>query len=146
MELENLEGAKFLCLGRPVSPEQDENELLITMRGLGFQTVRAALSRVKYSNRELVMRGPEPQGFQDDGKPMEETVMEAQNILNWLGFWAGEKDGILNPITKGAVRTFQYMVGLPHTGELDARTMWLLRVCVFHLGDRPVKMMVLKFP
>jgi hypothetical protein len=63
MERDDFEGAKFLSLGRPANSGLDENELLISLRGLGLQTVKDALSTTKYWNRKLIMNGPMPPEF-----------------------------------------------------------------------------------
>ncbi len=48
-------------------------------------------------------------------------IREAQSKLNALGFDAGSPDGQAGPRTRNAVREFQKSLGLPETGNIDAR-------------------------
>jgi hypothetical protein len=145
-ERRHLDGVEYLCTGRELENPGIEEELLIVMHGLGFHASRIALSEARILNPDLVIRDPLPQGFSEDGSPALETVMEAQAILNILGFQAGEEDGILNPLATRALRLFQNMIGLSPTGELDGRTMAFLRNCVFSLGDQPVNLKLIRLP
>ncbi|PVB62923.1 peptidoglycan-binding protein [Labrenzia sp. 011] len=56
-------------------------------------------------------------------KTLDNTSMirEAQDKLNYLGFETGTPDGQMGPRTRSAIRAFQRSLGLPETGEVDAR-------------------------
>jgi len=54
-------------------------------------------------------------------------IAEAQELLAGKGLGGGEPDGIINPDTVAAVRTFQASIGLPATGMIDAGLMQALR-------------------
>ncbi len=47
----------------------------------------------------------------------------AQESLNKLGFSAGTPDGVMGPMTKGAIEAFQKSRGLAATGSLDTTTL-----------------------
>ncbi len=57
--------------------------------------------------------------------PIEE-VTGLQARLNNLGFWCGEVDGILGPLTRSAITSFQASRGLVPSGEPDGPTRDLL--------------------
>ncbi|WP_299811517.1 peptidoglycan-binding protein [uncultured Roseibium sp.] len=48
-------------------------------------------------------------------------IREAQDKLNYLGFDTGTPDGEMGPRTRSAISAFQRSLGLPETGEVDAR-------------------------
>ena len=50
-----------------------------------------------------------------------DMIREAQDKLNYLGFDTGTPDGQLGPRTRSAIRAFQRSIGLPETGEVDAK-------------------------
>lgn len=52
----------------------------------------------------------------------QEDVRQAQLELQQLGFNPGPIDGIMGPLTRGALRDFQQDRGLAVTGRLDTRT------------------------
>ncbi len=54
--------------------------------------------------------------------PDYELVKVAQEKLIELGYDAGDVDGTMGPRSRGALRTFQDVNGLPVTGELDDAT------------------------
>ncbi len=58
---------------------------------------------------------------------VDETLMEAQNILLMLGFKPGRSDGNPRPQTTQALTEFQRANKLPATGKLDDQTMAMLR-------------------
>jgi len=47
---------------------------------------------------------------------------DAQRVLSQRGYYRGAIDGIIGPQTRAAIRAWQADVGLPVTGNLDART------------------------
>jgi Putative peptidoglycan binding domain/FecR protein len=51
------------------------------------------------------------------------NVRRAQEVLERAGFKVGPIDGILGPITAGALREFQQQQGLARSGRLDPETM-----------------------
>lgn len=51
------------------------------------------------------------------------TITGAQARLNNLGFYCGDVDGKIGPLTAGAIREFQQRNNLKVTGELDSNTM-----------------------
>ena len=55
-----------------------------------------------------------------------EGVLETQRLLNRLGAGLAE-DGMLGPLTEGAIKQFQQKAGLPVTGKLDAATYQALK-------------------
>jgi 3D (Asp-Asp-Asp) domain-containing protein len=56
-----------------------------------------------------------------------EGVREVQEVLNRLGFSAGEADGVFGARTESAVRDFQILHELPSTGVVDAATFEAMR-------------------
>ncbi|MEL7525210.1 MAG: peptidoglycan-binding protein [Pseudomonadota bacterium] len=50
-----------------------------------------------------------------------DMIREAQDKLNYLGFDTGTPDGQMGPRTRSAIRAFQRSIGLPETGEVDAK-------------------------
>ncbi|WP_208985946.1 peptidoglycan-binding protein [Labrenzia sp. OB1] len=48
-------------------------------------------------------------------------IREAQDKLNYLGFDTGTPDGEMGPRTRSAISAFQRSLGLPETGEVDAK-------------------------
>lgn len=57
----------------------------------------------------------------------DETLMEAQNILQMLGLNPGKANGEMQPRTAHALGEFQRANGLPSSGKLDDATMTQLR-------------------
>lgn len=57
----------------------------------------------------------------------DETLMEAQNILQMLGLNPGKPNGEMQPRTAHALSEFQRAHGLPSSGKLDDATMTQLR-------------------
>lgn len=53
-------------------------------------------------------------------------VLAAQELLLWLGYPAGEADGIYGRNTSAQVSVFQREHGLPATGVLDEATSWAM--------------------
>lgn len=47
------------------------------------------------------------------------TVRDVQRALAGLGYYDGEVDGLVGPLTRGAVRAFQQEVGLEPTGHIQ---------------------------
>jgi hypothetical protein len=133
---EILEGTKLLCQGRREQPIEFTAAIWIRMYGLGFNIVRDAVDEAKATNPELVRRGAPPPGIPDRGRPGRDAVKEAQVILNVLGFRAGPEDGSMGRLTTDAIGGFQQIMGIQVTSELDARTMSLLRNCLFGLSER----------
>jgi DNA invertase Pin-like site-specific DNA recombinase len=54
-------------------------------------------------------------------------VREVQRRLRRLGYRPGPVDGLFGPRTQAATGWFQYKQGLPTTGVVDARTLFVLR-------------------
>lgn len=54
------------------------------------------------------------------------AVMEIQSLLNKLGYYVGELDGIYGPKTSAAVQKFQRYFGLVPTGIVDEVTYKLM--------------------
>ncbi|WP_422039753.1 peptidoglycan-binding protein [Roseibium sp.] len=50
-----------------------------------------------------------------------DMIREAQDKLNYLGFDTGTPDGQMGPRTRSAIRAFQRSIGMPETGEVDAK-------------------------
>ena len=55
-----------------------------------------------------------------------DQVRRVQQALQKKGFAPGPIDGILGPITKGAVRKFQDSFGIRASGEIDNQTLFAL--------------------
>jgi peptidoglycan hydrolase-like protein with peptidoglycan-binding domain len=53
--------------------------------------------------------------------PSRELVSEVQRLLGERGYYDGEVDGRLGPLTRAAVHRFQADAGLPVTGVVDQR-------------------------
>lgn len=65
------------------------------------------------------------------GTSSAQGLADAQSALNALGYHAGPTDGTMNRCTRGALRNFQWVTGLPITGELDAATERALRAAAW---------------
>lgn len=65
------------------------------------------------------MQQQEMATLQLDGK----QIREMQNALNAKGFSVGTEDGIVGPMTNGAIRAFQTEEGLAVTGQPDVPTL-----------------------
>jgi hypothetical protein len=132
------EGTRLLCYDRPAPSMELAAEIWTKLYGLGVKIVREAVNEAKAENPELARRGGPPLGIPERGKPGRAAVREAQGILNVLGFRPGPEDGSAGRRTIEALEAFQHVMGIQVTGELDGRTMHLLRNCVFSPSDRPV--------
>jgi peptidoglycan hydrolase-like protein with peptidoglycan-binding domain len=55
----------------------------------------------------------------------EDAIRKVQVLLKQKGFEPGPTDGIVGPLTKGAVRAFQERYGL-NVGEIDNQTLFAL--------------------
>jgi hypothetical protein len=133
-----LERLKEICFMRPPPDREAQMKAWTQLFGVGIRTARRTLDGMREKNPGLVRRGPLPPGVKERGRPNRATVWEAQVILNLLGFRAGAEDGVYGSNTRGTVRQFQEVLGLPVTGELDAATVSILRNCLFRPGDRPM--------
>jgi peptidoglycan hydrolase-like protein with peptidoglycan-binding domain len=56
-----------------------------------------------------------------------DPVLEAQKLLDQLGFNIGEPDGTLGTKTKNAIRLFQLQSGLEVTGEVTPELLDAMR-------------------
>lgn len=80
-----------------------------------FETIKARLERTA-----------EPIASGDRGG----AVRALESLLSSLGFTPGAADGQFDPQLRGTVKNFQAAMGLPQTGELDAKTFGALRTAV----------------
>ncbi len=64
--------------------------------------------------------------FADASENEQSELARAQELLNELGYDSGPVDGIMGPMTRGALRRFQEENGLEPTGEPNGETMTLL--------------------
>jgi Putative peptidoglycan binding domain len=55
------------------------------------------------------------------------TVAWAQSIMQNLGYYHGCVDGIMGPMTRRAIVSYQCDHGLRHTGSLDSATLCAMR-------------------
>jgi hypothetical protein len=62
-------------------------------------------------------------------------IARVQRVLAALGYKVGAIDGLEGPLTKAAIRAFQYNSGLEVTGRLDGRTLALLNESVAAIGQ-----------
>jgi len=51
-----------------------------------------------------------------------ENIMKAQEVLKSEGLYAGPVDGVLGPVTRSAIETYQRRHNLPVTGRIDEPT------------------------
>lgn len=65
---------------------------------------------------------PDPDGITREMQ----VIADAQARLAQLGYWHGATDGVLGPLTRQAVRTFQEQNAIGITGELDGKTLLTL--------------------
>ncbi|HYY97906.1 MAG TPA: L,D-transpeptidase family protein, partial [Pyrinomonadaceae bacterium] len=56
-----------------------------------------------------------------------EEIIEAERRLSELGYWAGEADGYLDPISRHALTAFQKVEGRERTGRLTREELQALR-------------------
>lgn len=70
-----------------------------------------------------------------DADVTREQRIAAQRALNQRGYNAGPPDGVLNPVTRTAIRTFQADNELQPTGELTAQTLETLGIAA--VADPP---------
>jgi len=54
-------------------------------------------------------------------------VLEAERLLNELGYWSGNGDGIWDPLSRHALVAFQKVEGRERTGRLTAEELQALR-------------------
>ncbi len=66
-------------------------------------------------------------GYGLNTEPNRVNIEITQHYLNKLGYQAGAVDGKLGPTTKAAISKFQGTQGIPASGELDIRTLTLVR-------------------
>ena len=55
-----------------------------------------------------------------------ERIMQVQQALQRKGFNPGPIDGVIGPMTREAVRSYQDRYGMPATGEIDNQTLYAL--------------------
>lgn len=64
--------------------------------------------------------------FKEPDKKCNQPILEAQDILEKMGFYEGDVDGIDGPQTRMAISAFQKKKGLKPTGRLDEKTKSML--------------------
>jgi hypothetical protein len=101
-----------------------------THQTFGLIATRDILDEARQMNPSLVMRSVLEESL-PPGQSSVVTVREAQRILQVLGFYFGDVDGVGGPMTRQAIEKFQRFIGLPANGWLDLRTGTLLRNSVF---------------
>lgn len=93
-----------------------------------LKVVTFALAAIVLASHPAVAQAPSPISqldmaavprLDDDG------VRRVQGLLRQKGFDPGRLDGILGPVTRGAVRAFQERYGLK-VGEIDNQTLFAL--------------------
>ena len=57
-------------------------------------------------------------------------VVRAQAALMRRGFYHGDIDGLLGPMTREALRAFQQVEGIPQTGRMDIETLTRLGISI----------------
>lgn len=57
-------------------------------------------------------------------------VVRAQAALMRRGFYHGDIDGLLGPMTRAALRAFQQVEGIPQTGRMDIETLTRLGISI----------------
>jgi N-acetylmuramoyl-L-alanine amidase len=71
-----------------------------------------------------VYRGREIVAYDHRGSLM----VDVQEELADLGYYRGEIDGVIGPMTRNAIRNYQRDRGLPVTGQIDSRLIRSLRI------------------
>jgi hypothetical protein len=60
------------------------------------------------------------------GTPSTADIRQAQHLLTYFGYDPGPVDGRYGPQTEAAVKAFQRDIGLPPTGRIDKKLLFLL--------------------
>ena len=66
--------------------------------------------------------------YDDNAGNYSEIVIAVQKELTQLGYYHGRVDGLIDPETEGAIRSFQSIYKLPVTGQIDDRTLQALGI------------------
>jgi hypothetical protein len=56
-------------------------------------------------------------------RPFDQVVADVQSLLQDMGFYKGEVDGLVGPLTQEAVAAYQASQGLPSTAAIDQPTL-----------------------
>jgi len=56
-------------------------------------------------------------------RPFDQVVADTQSILQEQGYYRGEVDGLVGPLTKEALATYQRDQGLEQTAAIDEPTL-----------------------
>jgi hypothetical protein len=57
------------------------------------------------------------------GRPHDQVVADVQAVLQEQGFYKGEVDGLVGPMTREALAAYQAAAGLPATASIDEPTL-----------------------
>jgi hypothetical protein len=128
------------CRDKIPPDDAARDEVFGPLRRFGVMVVRDALDEVRGANPTLAMRekmsaAPLPEGWTDAV-----TVLEAQGILDFIGFGPLGHDGKMGAITRSSIRAFQDAVGIEADGILDLRTGSLLRNAALSGSKVPVRL------
>lgn len=127
------------CAEKVPSGDAAFNEAFGPLHRFGVLVVREALDEARAANPTLAIRPAPPEELLTEGWTETVTVMEAQRILDFIGFGPLEHDGRMGPMTSSSLRAFQDAVGVEADGNLDRRTGALLRNAAFNGSTMPVK-------
>ena len=99
------------------------------MRRTVFVLVAALLCPIQSGTAQESPAAPQPRKLLDmSAIPTlsPERILKVQQALQRKGFNPGPIDGVLGPMTREAIRSYQDRYGIPATGEIDNQTLYAL--------------------